>query len=154
MKIENVKEAIDYAVEIIKKYEVIITVKDFNMEKGVAGAYIFTDKNKYLVSFQKNLYRKFEWEEFGVIKKGFGVALPEECLNIAKENNFIPMKILDDGKMYLYDAEEWINFVKRRKESRIVFRKKEDREVQTDNWDYGNIPLSYMVNYEKWITEK
>lgn len=154
MILNNVREALEYALSIIRKHEKVIDFQYFNREKGLAGAIVLANKNNYLISFQKNLFGSFKYEdEEGNLKNGVGVALNKEDLFLCKNKNYIPMKVMSDGKMYVFNASKWINWCEDRKNSRYAIRKKDDRDVPTDSWVYYNIPFKLMINYLKFIEE-
>jgi len=137
-ELNNIKEALDYAINVIIHNEHILSIKHFDRQFGLAGAIVITEKRRYFISFQKQLFNRYQWEEKGIIQHSAGIGLSPEDLDECKRNNYLPMKIFDE-KLYVYEVKDWIAWDEAHKESRHSVRKQEDRKVPTDKWAYYNI---------------
>ena len=152
MEIKNILEAIIYAKQEISKEEKIIGTTRIMGEKGLMGQIVYTSNNKYSITFRKELYRSFTYEDDdGKRKGGLGVARDKGNLYTCLGNNFIPMIVLKDGKIYLYPAELWIKWCEKRKDDSNVIKTDSQRKNKVDSWVYYNLPISLMWNYRKWI---
>lgn len=151
-KIKEVRHAVRHAVKEINDREGVYTFKLFKGRKGVAGAYIVSEQdNIYCVKFQKSLFYNFSYEDdAGNRKRVPGVSFRADQLYKAKDEGYIPMVILSDGKMYYYPAKEWVKWCNthNKKDNTVICRHK-GREEKTDFWAYYNLPISMVKRYNE-----